>query len=233
MDKPAGEEASLQEPADGPVGSKAESGSELFCWAPDELLTGEDQKLLRALETMYEEPSSRRHTILGDYLLGLGMEAVAFSRQFEEATGTNASGLADDLPGAAALLGSYRLIERGDLGMEEGVDLLWRSLQNLSPDWIEGVRTITAEASPAAYGDPSTPVNDRSGPATDESEMGPATLDGKSLLKVLESLILGSLRSVGQAVWDASANLSQSDWLRLIYASMEGKTASQGGVDRL
>ena len=224
-DEAAAEEAYLQEPADCPLGNEMESGIELFRWGPDELLAGEDQKLLRILETMCEEPSSRRRATLNDYLQGLGMEAVAFSRRFEEVTGIDAAGLADDVPGAAALLGSYRLIERGELGMEEGVDLLRRSLKDLSPDWIEGVRTITADAYRDAYGDPSTPVNDESG-------MGPATLDGKSLLDVLGGLILGSLRSVGQSAWSASTSLSQSDFVRLIYASMEGKTANQGGVDR-
>ncbi len=225
MPESATEDAYLQEPSDCPMGGERESGLELFRWGPDELLTGADQTLLRVLETMCEESSSRRRTALNDYLQDLGMEAVAFSQRIEEATGVDVAGLADDLPGAAALLGSYRLTERGELGLEEAVDVLRRSLDRLSPEWIEGVRTITADAYRDAYGDPSTPVND-------ELETEPTTLDGKSLLDVLEGLILGSLRSVGQAAWSASASLSQTDWIRLIYASLEGKTANQGGVDR-
>jgi len=218
-DVPAG--IAAQEAASAP----AESGLELFRWGPDELLAAQDQKLLRVLETLCEEPSAKRRTTLNNYLQGLGMEAVAFSRRFEEVTGIEVAGLADDLPGAAALLGSYRLTERGELGIEEAVDLLRRSLKNLSPDWIEGVRTLTAGAYEDAYGEPSTPVGD-------ESEAGPTTLDGQSLLNALGDLVLGSLRSVGRAAWSTSASLTETDWLRLIYASMEGKTANQGGVDR-
>jgi len=37
-------------------------------------------------------------------------------------------------------------VERGELGTEEAVDLLRRSVENLSIDWIEGVDEITADA---------------------------------------------------------------------------------------
>lgn len=61
-------------------------------------------------------------------------------------TGIETLGLADDLPGTAALLGCFRLLEQGVLGMDESVDLLRRTLRRPSLDWIEGVREITAGA---------------------------------------------------------------------------------------
>ena len=123
-----------------------ESGVELFAWHPSDLLLVPDQEILKTLETQCEEPSGARRATLNDYLEALGWEAIAFASRFEDVTGIEVLGLADDLPGAAAFLGAFRLLEQGELGMDEAVDLLRRSLQNLSLNWIEGVSEITADA---------------------------------------------------------------------------------------
>jgi hypothetical protein len=123
-----------------------ESGLELFAGRPGDLLTPADQEVLQTLETLCEEPSGARRSVLNDYLEGLGFEALDFAVRFEDVTGIETLGLADDLPGTAALLGCFRLLEQGVLGMDESVDLLRRTLRRPSLDWIEGVREITAGA---------------------------------------------------------------------------------------
>jgi hypothetical protein len=198
---------------------------DLFTWNPGELLTSQDQRLLRRLETLCEGSSQQRRGALDNYLEGLGMEAIAFARRFEEVTSIEAMGLADDLPGAAAMLGTFRLLERGKLGMEEAVDLLRRSLRNLSPSWIEGVRTITANALMDA--------DDGSGGTVEEhSEAIPVSATGTSVLDALSVTLLRSFDAIRDLAWDVSVQFSQMDWARLIHDSTEGKTANQGGADR-
>ena len=136
-------EAVVSEPAPAEL---PESGLELFAWHPTELLLSQDQEAVRELETLCQEPSGVRRATLNDYLESLGWEAIDFASRFEDVTGIEVLGLADDLPGTAALLGVFRLVERGELGTEEAVDLLRRSVENLSIDWIEGVDEITADA---------------------------------------------------------------------------------------
>ena len=103
---------------------------------------GYDQRVLRQLERLCEEPSPARQSVLDSHLESLGMEAIAFARRFEDSTAIPTRSLADDLPGAAALLASYRLMEQGELGMDEAIDLARRSLRSMTPEWIAGVRAV-------------------------------------------------------------------------------------------
>ena len=47
--------------------------------------------------------------------------------------------------GTAALLGTFRLIERGEIGLDEAVELFDRGQRDLPTDWVEGVSEITVE----------------------------------------------------------------------------------------
>ena len=119
-----------------------ESGLELFAWNPTDLLVGDDQRLLRQLERLCEAPSAARQAVLDGYIDSRGMEAIAFARRFEDATAIEMDSLADDLPGVAAFLASYRLVEQGELGMDEAVEVARRSLRSMPSEWIAGVRGI-------------------------------------------------------------------------------------------
>jgi hypothetical protein len=121
-------------------------GVELFAWHPNELLSYQDQEILKTLQRLREDPSGVRRATLNDYLEELGSDAIDFAGRFEDFSGVDVLGLADDLPTAAAFLGSFRLLERGELGVDEAVDMLRHGLDNLSLDWTEGVREITADA---------------------------------------------------------------------------------------
>jgi len=194
--------------------SATESGLELFAWHPNELLLTPDQEVLKTLETLCDEPSGVRRATLNDYLEALGWEAIALASRFEDVTGIEVLGLADDLPGAAAFLGAFRLLERGELGMDEAVDLLRRSLQNLSLDWIEGVREMTADAYETWEPEPTLGESD----VPEWSESASA---GRPVVEVMVSLVARSLASVGGSLCAMSQGLSQLDWERLAAAATE------------
>ena len=187
-------------------GQTARSGLELFAWHPADLLIPPDQEILRTLETLCEEPSGVRRATFNDYLEGLGMEAIDFASRFEDITGVEVLGLADDLPGAAAFLGSFRLVEQGELGMDEAVDLLEQSLERLSVEWIEGVNEITADAFDNWDGQPASLEDDETADWYD------TTSAKNPVVNVMVSLAARSLGGVGGAIWSISRRLSDLPW---------------------
>jgi hypothetical protein len=205
-----------------PATLERESGLELFNRAPADLLTLDDRQLLRALENLSDEPSDVRRSLLSGHFGGLGLDAVAFAERFHETTGMSVNDLADDLPGAAALLASFRLIERGELGMEESVDVLRRTLNNLSCDWVEGVRAIA-----------SSPMEDgeEQAVATEEAPAPTTTSNGSTVSDVLRTIFFDSLESLEEVIVTTSQQFTNADWSTLLKAS-EGQAANQGGADR-
>jgi hypothetical protein len=193
---------------------------ELFSASPAALLTSADQELLRALERSAEEPSGVRRAALNGHLESLDFQAIDFVMSFEDTTGIEVLGLADDPLSTAALLGSYRLLERGELGRDEAVDLLRRSLQNMSADWAKGVRLITANA----Y---------ETGEVARSAQPAPTTsADMRSVSRVLTTLTLQSLWRVGEAVWGLPQRLAECDWQALLGGWEESQAASKGfGLD--
>lgn len=195
-----------QEPA--PPAAAGDSGLELFGWTPAELLSWSDQELLRTLGTLQEESSDVRRAALNDYLYSLGTEAQEFAAQFEETTGIEVLGLSDDLPGAAALLATFRLVERGELGASEGVDLLRRSLQDLAPQWIDGVRVIT----------------------DGDFEDWDGSAQTSPVIDAMISLAVNSLSGVGGTVLDLSQALVALDWANLVQGCSD-RAASHTGME--
>jgi len=126
---------------------------ELSDWLPGELLEREDEELIRQIHRMSEEPRAVRRAALGDYLEELGPLAVELAGQWEQATGRDTLDLCDDLAGAAAFLGTFRLVEREEIGLNEGVDLLERGLDDLPACWVEQTSEITVEDLDLASGD--------------------------------------------------------------------------------
>ena len=122
-----------------------ESRLELSAWLPSELLISSDWETLRSLAGLFEEPTSVRQATFSEHLDNLGTDATDFAMRFEETTGVEILGFADDLPGAAALLATFRLIEQGAVEVDEGIDLLWRGLEGLTGEWIDDVTEMTAE----------------------------------------------------------------------------------------
>jgi hypothetical protein len=216
----ADEEAAIWEPESEPV---VESGLELFAWHPSELLILADREILRTLEMLGNEPSGVRRATLNDYLEALGWEAIAFASRFEDVAGIEVLGLADDLPGAAAFLGVFRLVEQGELGMDEAVDLLERSLDSLSLDWIEGVSEMTAGGFDDWDARPTAGQTD----GLDWSDAGPAS---GPVVDVIVSLAARSLASLGTAICGVSRTLSELDWERVAAAATESRAADNLAV---
>ncbi len=119
-----------------------------FTWLPRDLLQSADKELLRTLNALFEEPGIVREGVLNEYIESLGLDAVEFVARFEEAFGHQSLMLEDDLPGIAALLSTYRMVELGELGMNEGVETLRQHFNHLSPEWIEDVSLIVTELPP-------------------------------------------------------------------------------------
>jgi hypothetical protein len=187
------------------VQTPVESGLELFGWRPSDLLVPPDQQVLRNLETLCEEPSGTRRSVLNDYLEGMGYEAIDFASRFEDVTGIEALSLADDLPGTAAFLACFRLVEQGELGMDEAVDLLRRTLERPSLDWIEGVRAITAGA-----------FDDWNGmPASIESQDPQAektTSTQKPLAEAVAASLVNTWSQLHREINEISQQIAQLDW---------------------
>ena len=114
----------IDQPADPP-----KSVPDLFSWEPSELLDADDWNLMRTLESLYRDPSAVRRATLNDYIESLGFEAIDFAYRFEDATDSDVLELADDLASVAALLACYRLVERGEIDMDEAVGLLEGALR--------------------------------------------------------------------------------------------------------
>jgi len=189
-----------------PSPSESEGFIELFAYHPTELLTTSDQDLLKALAALSEEPSSSRRAALNGYLETQGMEAVDFASQFEETTGIVVLGLADDLPGAAALLAAYRLVERGAMSTDAAVDMLRRALQRFDGTWLQGVSEITANAYDSGKA--------RAQSGHSESSVHPEA--GAATTRALWTLVASSVRRIGRWAERISDEVWQADWSALI-----------------
>ncbi len=194
-----------------------ESGIELFAYSPMELLTSSDQDLLRTLATLCEEPSGVRRAAMNDYLETQESEILDFATRFEDLTGIEVLGLADDLPGAAAFLASYRLLEQSELGMDEASDLLRRSLQRFTPNWIEGVNEMTANV----HENTSEPVN--MDDTQTEDSMGSAD---HQVVEALRTLACGSLREIRELAQGLPSHMSRIAWTALLPQFGEGWSVS-------
>jgi hypothetical protein len=167
----------------------------LFARQPGELLLWSDQQLLRTLEAIGEEAVS-------DYLHGLSGEAVEFCSRFESATGLECASLGDDLPGLAAFLASYRLIQQGKLSMDEAIQSLQQGLENRSQSWADAVRELA------------TGATDGSGNAAPNSQprQPDTTSSGSPVVDTVAKAAVQTLSDFGAAVWNLSCQIAASDW---------------------
>ena len=88
-------------------------------------------------------------------------------------------------------MASFRLVEQGELGVDEGAALLQRSLENLSWDWIDGIDEITADTS---------------------TEPFYVTSVNNSVVEAMVTLASRTLGGLGGAIWNISRKLSGLRW---------------------
>lgn len=131
-----------------PVLNRADAaeGLERFGYLPSHLLIRPDQELLQELRRLADQSPGERQVAFRQYVESLGSVATEFATQYEEATDEDAAMLTDDIASTAAFLAVYRLYEQGELGIDEAIDLLRQTLDNLSQEWIDGVNEITTES---------------------------------------------------------------------------------------
>lgn len=184
------------------------SGLELFSYRPGELLLPPDQQVLRTLESLAQQSSETRCEIVNDYVQELGSEAADFASRFENSTGIDCASLGDDLPGLAAWLASYRLVQQGELGMDEAVRVLQESIHARSPEWIDGVREITAGAIEDAGR--TMPVNTES-PTQDDT-----TSTDTPMVDAVAKMTARSITDFGLAVWSLTQQIAETDWQDLL-----------------
>jgi hypothetical protein len=131
------------------MGAEEEVEIDLFARQPAELLQDADLDLIRSLEGLSDESATLRRARLNEYIEALGFEAIDFAYRYEDTAHADVLTLADDLPGVAAFLASYRLVEQNKIAIDEAVVLLESALSELSLDWIENVGRMTAVSEPA------------------------------------------------------------------------------------
>ncbi len=161
-------------------------------WLPSQLLADEDREVLRILKRCSEDTSGMRRATLSDHIEYLGMEAIEFATQFQDDTGIDVLGLADDMPGAAAMIATFRLIERGEVETEQAVEVLREGLLQLDNQWLSELAEMTSE-----------PV-DQAG-------------QWRTVRKAVDCLAcasVGHLTGISRLVW---RNLHRIDWLAWAY----------------
>lgn len=213
-------EAAAPEAASDEAGEAAASGLEVFAWLPGDLLTDADEELLRTLARLCEDPAAVRRAAMSDYLEGLGWEATDLAERFEDATGIEVLGLADDLPGAAAFLGCYRLLEQDELGTDEAADLLRRTLPRLSEEWTRGVASITSDAF----------ERDDAIEGENPSNADAPADDGLTGLRPSLGAVAGaaarSVADLGGVIGQWAEALKGADWLRHVRAALVNRAAA-------
>jgi hypothetical protein len=125
--------------------------------------------------------------------------------------------LHDDLPGIAALLATYRMIEQGEFGMDEAVDALQRRFDLLSPEWIEDVSLIVTEPGRSARSDEAPHKGDgtvlRAVVAAAARSVGSVGLGLSSVLNDLASAS-GRLPGIGDVSgWTVPGTATVRSWI--------------------
>ncbi len=121
------------------IETEPELDQDLLQQQPSDLLRESDIELIRSLRQVSGEPAAIRRARLNNHIEALGFEAIDFAYRYEDSADADVLTLADDLPGLAAFLASFRLVEKGEMSMDDGVVALESALSELSLDWIESV----------------------------------------------------------------------------------------------
>jgi hypothetical protein len=184
--------------------SSPRSEGELFARQPGELLSSSDQQLLRTLQALGEEAADSRCGTVSDYLHGLGQEAAEFSSRFENATGLDSASLGDNLPGLAAFLASYRLVQQGKSTIDEAIQSLHQGLENRSQSWADRVRELTTGATDE--------TGNATGNGNSQPSQGDTTSNAVPVMGTVAKAAVQTLSDFGAAVWSLACQMASTDW---------------------
>jgi len=117
----------------------------------------------------------------------------------------------------------FRLVEQGELEMDEGVEVLQETLRDISLDWIEGIDEITA-VSDESWHDASV-----AGTVAPGGPFNPLDLDipAVGLIVTLASRSYGEL---SEAILSIRTQLSELGWTPSFQEETEGRPARRAAA---
>ncbi len=189
---------------------------DLSAYLPGELLSTDDQELLRRLSGMLYEDSEARRSVLNNYLESEYSDILGLANRLKESTGTEVLGLADNLPGAAAFLAVFRLVERSDLNMDQAVVVLQESLASPSQQWISEVDAIANGSE-----------DESTASVSDDPCMGVSyPAQGRSVLEIAKAWSTHSLSNFDGAIRNISLPMVWFDLSSLTSDGSDERTAA-------
>lgn len=131
------------------------TGIQLFASRPEQLLTPADFEVLRYTRLLAERSTGEAQGYFHGYLSTLGWHAFDLAGRLRHWQGQNWPATDAGLATASLLLATCRLVERGELGVEEAGRVLEQSLAGLPTEWTEALLAAIQEAASAAFVDAS------------------------------------------------------------------------------
>ena len=189
------------------------NGISLFAETPAELLTPGDLELLKHLRCLQGESLTAAATYLDEYLSTMGWHVYELTYRAEAARGVSRVGLARDPVAVSLLLAACRLVEKGELGMEEAGRLLEQSLRFVPEGWATAVGNLRPAAGEVIVqlddnGGPSFPPAEAAQPGNEPDGNGESQEDSSADSGSWQSGILGVLEVSARGLWDAISPLA-------------------------
>ncbi|MCS7238871.1 MAG: hypothetical protein NZ899_11465 [Thermoguttaceae bacterium] len=121
------------------------TGIVLFATQPEKLLTPADFEVLRYTRLLAQRSAAEARAYFDGYLSTLGWHAFDLAGRLRSWQGQNWPTADAGLTTASLLLGVCRLVERGELGVDEAGRVLEQSLAGQSAEWSEALLAAIAE----------------------------------------------------------------------------------------
>ena len=185
------------------------SGISLFAEHPADLLNSSDWEILQYLNSLQGDDLGAAAACLDEYLNTMGWHVYELTYRVEAARGISRIALARDLVAVSLLLATCRLVEKGELGIEEAGRVLEQSLQRVPEAWsaaienlgrAEGDVTVQVHESPeASYPEPEGTGYEADPARGEESAPAECGQSAPTAVPVLEALKL-SLKALGDSL---------------------------------
>ena len=193
------------------------NGISLFAEHPADLLSSSDWEILEHLSSLQRHDLTAAATCLDEYLNTIGWHVYELTYRVEASRGISRVALARDLVAVSLLLATCRLVEKGELGIEEAGRLLEQSLQCVPEAWAaaienlgsaEGDVTVQVPESPeASYPEPEATWYEADPTWGGESAPEECGQSAPAAVRVLEALKL-SLEALGESLGPSGKELT-------------------------
>ncbi len=200
------------EPLTEPFASEDEvlcrSGISLVAEHPAYVLNSSDWEILRHLNSLRGYDLGAAAACLDEYLNTMGWHVYELTYRVEAARGVSRIALARDLVAVSLLLAACRLVEKGELGIEEAGRVLEQSLQDVPEAWSAAIenlgraeRDVTVqvyESPEVSYEEPEATWYEADPARGDESAPAECGQSAPAAVPALEALNL-SLKAFGES----------------------------------